>query len=48
MEGWYQWEGKGLGGWIWCKYYAHMYENIKMISVETIPGMGEKRDKGEL
>jgi hypothetical protein len=25
---------------IWCKYWVHMYVNGKMISVETIPGMG--------
>jgi hypothetical protein len=32
--------GKGVGGWIWCKYCAHMYVNGKMMSVETIPGVG--------
>jgi hypothetical protein len=26
---------------------VHMYVNSKMIPVETIPGMGERRDKGE-
>jgi hypothetical protein len=31
-----------------CKYCVHMYINVKMIPVETIPGMGEGRDKGEL
>jgi hypothetical protein len=31
---------------MWCKYWVHMYVNGKMISVETMPGMGEG-DKGE-
>jgi hypothetical protein len=30
-----------VGGRIWCKYYILMYENGKMIPVETIPGIGE-------
>jgi hypothetical protein len=29
------------------KYCAHMYVNGKMRTVETIPGMGDKEDKGE-
>jgi hypothetical protein len=29
------------------EYYALMYENGKMRSVETIPGMGGGEDKGE-
>jgi hypothetical protein len=35
---------KGLGGWIWWKYYVHMCINGKIILVETIPeiGWGEK------
>jgi hypothetical protein len=32
--------GNGEGGRIWCKYCVHMYVNGKMISVETISGMG--------
>jgi hypothetical protein len=39
--------GKGIGGKIWCKYYMPMYVNGKMRSVETIPGMGGERGKGE-
>jgi hypothetical protein len=38
---------KGVEGLIWCKYCVHMYVNGKMIPVETIPEMGERRDKGE-
>jgi hypothetical protein len=34
------WE-KDVGGWIWCKYYVHMYVNRKMIPVETVPRMRE-------
>jgi hypothetical protein len=30
-----------------CKYHVHMYVNAKMISVGTIPGMGERGGKGE-
>jgi hypothetical protein len=33
--------GKGVGGWIWCKYYVHMYVNGKMRTVESILGTGE-------
>jgi hypothetical protein len=25
---------------MWCKYYVHMYTHGKMISAETIPGLG--------
>jgi hypothetical protein len=32
-------QGMGVGGWIWFKYYVHMYVNEKIIPVETIPGM---------
>jgi hypothetical protein len=28
-----------MGGWIWCKYCAHVYGNGKMIPVEIVPGM---------
>jgi hypothetical protein len=35
-------QGKDAGGWIWWKYYVHMYVNGKMRIVETGPGMGEK------
>jgi hypothetical protein len=34
-------QGKGVGGQIWWKNYVLMYENGKIRSVETIPGMGE-------
>jgi hypothetical protein len=52
---WYQWEGGGgrerggkeVGGWIWCKYCAHIYVNTNMISVETVPGMGRGEDEEE-
>jgi hypothetical protein len=36
-----RWQGKGVGGWIWCKKCVHMYENAKMMPVETVPGMGQ-------
>jgi hypothetical protein len=38
--------GKGVGGWIWCKYCIHMNVNGKTRPVETSKdgGMG---DKGE-
>jgi hypothetical protein len=29
------------------KYCVHMLINLKMLSVETILGMGEEEDKGE-
>jgi hypothetical protein len=31
---------------MWCKYCVHVYVNVKMIPVETIPRMGEG-GKGE-
>jgi hypothetical protein len=31
---------------MWCKYCVHVYVNVKMIPVETIPIMGEG-GKGE-
>jgi hypothetical protein len=31
---------------MWWKYYVYIYENGKMRSVETNPGMGKKVDKG--
>jgi hypothetical protein len=34
--------GKSIGGWMWCKYCAHMYVNGKLRPVETIPGIGEE------
>jgi hypothetical protein len=43
MGGGGRWE-EGVGGWICCKYCIHMYENGKMIPVETVPGMGGRRD----
>jgi hypothetical protein len=27
--------------------FVHMYVNAKMIPIETVPGIGERRDKGE-
>jgi hypothetical protein len=40
--------GNDEGGWIWCKYWVHMYVNGKMIPIETTPGMGEgRKDEGE-
>jgi hypothetical protein len=38
---------KGMGGWMWCKYCAHMYANGKMVPVETVPWMVCGGDKGE-
>jgi hypothetical protein len=35
-----------VGGGIWWKYYVLMYVNEKIRPVETIPGMGRRRDKG--
>jgi hypothetical protein len=32
--------GKGVEGRMWCKYCVHMYVNGKMISAETLAGMG--------
>jgi hypothetical protein len=32
---------------MWWKYYVFMYANGKMRPVETIPEIGEGRDKGE-
>jgi hypothetical protein len=40
-----RWQGKWVGGGIWCKKYVYRHVNAKMILVETIPGMGG--DKGE-
>jgi hypothetical protein len=37
--------GKGMGGWIWCKYCVYMYVNGKMIAVKTLPGMGKREIK---
>jgi hypothetical protein len=39
--------GKGEGEWIWCRYSVHMYVNGKMVTVETISGMGRQGEKGE-
>jgi hypothetical protein len=38
--------GNGEGGCIWCKFCVNMY-NGKMISVETIIGVGEERYEEE-
>jgi hypothetical protein len=41
VEGRYQWKGIGCGERvIWCENCIDMYVNVKMVSVETIPGMG--------
>jgi hypothetical protein len=40
-------QGKEIGKSIWYKHCVHMYVNVKMIPVETIPGMGGVEDKGE-
>jgi hypothetical protein len=33
---------------MWCKYCVHMYVSREMRPVESIPGIGGERDKGEL
>jgi hypothetical protein len=45
--GWERWWGKGIEGWIWCKYCVHMCINAKMIPAESIPGVGARKNKGE-
>jgi hypothetical protein len=45
LAGWYR--ARGMGEWTWCKYSVHMYKQEKMVSVETILGMGEGRNKEE-
>jgi hypothetical protein len=35
-----RWQGKGVGGGIWCKICVRMYINEKLISVETVPEIG--------
>jgi hypothetical protein len=32
---------KGVGGWIWCHYCAHVYVNRKVRPAETILGIVE-------
>jgi hypothetical protein len=39
--------GKGVRRVNMVQIFVHMYVNTKMIPVETIPGIGEARDKGE-
>jgi hypothetical protein len=39
-------EAKGVRGWIQCKYCVHMYVNVKIRPVETIPRIGRGK-KGE-
>jgi hypothetical protein len=39
--------GKCVKAGIWCKYCLHMCMNGKTRAIETFPGMGEKRGKGE-
>jgi hypothetical protein len=34
--------GKGVGGWIWCKYCVYMYVNGKMRPVETFQELEEE------
>jgi hypothetical protein len=38
---------KGIGRWIWLKYYLHMYENGNIVSFDIVLRMG-KGKKGEL
>jgi hypothetical protein len=33
--------GKGIGGWMWCKYCVHMCVNGKITPADTTSGMGE-------
>jgi hypothetical protein len=40
-----RWQAKRLGGWIHCKHCIHMYVNVKIIPVETVPGIGGRRMK---
>jgi hypothetical protein len=40
-----RWWEEGVGRCIWCKYCVHVYVNVKMIPVETVPGMGEGQVK---
>jgi hypothetical protein len=53
MVSWYLWEPGGgckmvnESEWAWCKYCVHMYVNGKIVSVETIPGMGGGGYEGE-
>jgi hypothetical protein len=42
-----RWWGKGIGGWIWCQKYVHVYVNIKMLPIETMSGIGGGGYKGE-
>jgi hypothetical protein len=49
-EEWLPWEerktlGKGVGGCKHWKYSVHMYVNVKMRLVESVPGMGGLRIK---
>jgi hypothetical protein len=32
--------GKGMEGWMYCKYYVHKYVNGKRRPVKTVPWMG--------
>jgi hypothetical protein len=40
-----RWWGQGIGGLTQFKNCVHMYGNVKMIAVETIPGIGGGRIK---
>jgi hypothetical protein len=42
-----RWQGKGIGGWIQYKKCVYTYVNVKLVPVETIPGMGGGGNKGE-
>jgi hypothetical protein len=41
-----RWWGNGMGGWLWYKYWVHMYVKEKIILVDTISGMRGEEDKG--
>jgi hypothetical protein len=40
--------GKGSKRVNMVQNYVHMYVNIKMIPVKTVPRIGEEEDKGEV
>jgi hypothetical protein len=52
LRDWYQWEGGEDGERVWegeykCKYCVHMYVNGKIISAETILGMGGRKKEND-
>jgi hypothetical protein len=36
-----RWWEKGVRGWIWYKYYKHIYVNAKMILLKVFQECGE-------